>query len=92
MDMRKAYDIVEWDFVAQALMDFGFPEKIVHICILFIINGHPKGWIACKTSLRQGDYLFLYIFVLCIESFSKQYQLEVKQNTFQFHLKCSQVK
>lgn len=78
LDISKAYDRVEWDFLREMMRKMQSPEYFVTLifqCIQLVefqilINGHPSQAFALKWSLRQGD-LFISIFIpyLCIRFF-----------------------
>ena len=50
-DMRKAYDRLEWNFIALVLARLGFHQSLVRLIIQcisyvtysFLVNGLPKG-------------------------------------------------
>lgn len=73
LDMSKAYDRVEWDYIEGTLLALGFHPRIKHLkmqCVTstsfsIIINGVPKGYIISSRGLRQGDSLSPYPFLLC---------------------------
>lgn len=60
VDMRKAYDIVEWDFLDRILEIMGFDSKLTRLIMNYVksvsfsifINGVPKGYIMPSRGLR----------------------------------------
>jgi len=72
LNMQKAYDRVEWDFLCDYMLKLGFSERWVSLvkqCISsvsFRINVNEE---LCEPFLptrgiRQGDLLSLYLFII----------------------------
>ncbi|XP_022003115.1 uncharacterized protein LOC110900536 [Helianthus annuus] len=67
VDIQKAYDTVDWGFLRNALLGFGFHRKMVEwimVCVStasfsICVNGTVHGFFMGKRGLRQGDPSFI---------------------------------
>nr|GEX61596.1 delta(14)-sterol reductase [Tanacetum cinerariifolium] len=97
VDIQKAYDTVDWDFLKVVLNGFGFHDQMVSWimeCVSttsfsIIINGSLHGYFKGKKGLRQGDPLSPYLFTLIMEFLTLMLQRRVRDaNIFTYHIYC----
>jgi len=97
IDFKKAFDYVQWPFFRHLFMLFGFPTRFVHLVMKCVetasfsvaVNGDLFSFFPGKCSVRQGDPLSPYLFITCMEYFSRMLHLATQQAGFCFHPKCS---
>ncbi|KAL2235700.1 UNVERIFIED_CONTAM: hypothetical protein Sindi_1302200 [Sesamum indicum] len=101
VDIRKAYNTVEWDFLLAVLQLFGFPltfTRWIEECVTTTsfsigLNGNPHGFFTGARGLRQGDPLSPYLFVLVMEVLHLGFlQLIEQDGQFKYHWKCEPAK
>ncbi|KAK4383871.1 Transposon TX1 uncharacterized protein [Sesamum angolense] len=100
VDLRKAYDTVEWDFLLATLQLFGFPptfNKWIAECVTsphfsLYLNGEIHGFFAGARGLRQGDPVSPYLFVLVMEVLHLILQQFIEQDGgFAYHWQCKEL-
>ena len=88
LDIEKAYDHINWDFLFQILEKMGFGRKCISWikwCISMttfsvLFNGFPTGFFRSSRGLRQGDPLSPYHFMIGMEALSGLLKRAVEDN------------
>lgn len=96
IDITKAYDNVDWNFVMNILEAFDLPEVLIswirccisspHYSVAF--NGELVGFFPGKKGLRQGDPISSSLFVMAMDILSKKLDLAVQNHLFRPHPLC----
>lgn len=81
MDLKKAYDQLEWNFLDKTLDVWGFSKDfrwMIRSCVSLVrfsllLNGSIYGSFHLERSLCRGDPLSPLLFILCSEIFLKCY-------------------
>ncbi|XP_074300223.1 uncharacterized protein LOC141631456 [Silene latifolia] len=97
IDLRKAYDSVEWLFLEQMMGALQFPQKFIDMVMMCVtspsysmnVNGNHFGFFPGKRGLRQGDPLSPLLFALCMEYLSRILGVVAQQDSFKFHPLCA---
>ena len=96
VDLKKAFDSVQWCFLQQLLMSYGFPNRFVHLIMQCVettsfsiaVNGNIYGFFQGKNGVRQGDPFSPHLFIACMEYLSRMLKMASMNSNFRFHLKC----
>ncbi|KAJ9536675.1 LOW QUALITY PROTEIN: hypothetical protein OSB04_un000148 [Centaurea solstitialis] len=100
IDLRKAYDMVDWRFLVYMLEGFGFHpvlvswirEMVSTTTYSVIVNGESWGHFPGKRGIRQGDPLSPYLFTLIMEGFAMIFKQCIEEaSQFKHHPGCSDI-
>jgi hypothetical protein len=78
LDMAKAYDRVEWEYLRTIMLKLGFTDHFVSLimkCVQSVkfpvrINGQFSEMFNPTRGIKQGDPISPYLFLLCAEGLS----------------------
>jgi hypothetical protein len=95
IDLRKAYDTFSWSFLYSVLGGLGFPFTFIYLVMTCVsstsfsvqVNGDLFGFFKGKRGLRQGDPISPFLFVLCLEYFSRSLNSATSEHPFNYHPK-----
>ncbi|GKA63786.1 RNA-directed DNA polymerase, eukaryota, reverse transcriptase zinc-binding domain protein [Tanacetum coccineum] len=97
IDLQKAYDTIDWNFLIVVLEQFGFPNMMVEwimVCVSttkFFINikGERECYLSGGRGLRKGDPMSPYLFTLVMEAFNIIMRKNISENKeFKYHYRC----
>lgn len=96
LDLKKAYDSIQWKSIVRIMSIMGFPKVYVawiYECLStanfsLIFNGTSSGYFPSKQGIRQGDPLSSYLFIMVMEVFTCMLTPLYQNKLVQYHPKC----
>ncbi|GJZ08989.1 putative RNA-directed DNA polymerase, eukaryota, reverse transcriptase zinc-binding domain protein [Tanacetum coccineum] len=94
VDIQKAYDTVDWKFLHDMLVGFGFHPRMIGWIMECVtstsfslsINGSLHGYFKGKCVLRQGDPMPPYLFTVIMEVLTRMLNRRARDsNSFTYH-------
>lgn len=91
LDMNKAYDRLEWNFLKEALTRYGFSSiwinwimgLVTSVSYKYKINSTLSQEVIPQRGLRQGDPLSPYLFILVADALSYMLKEALSSNRIQ---------
>ncbi|KAL9672679.1 hypothetical protein QQ045_028931 [Rhodiola kirilowii] len=99
IDLRKAYDTIDWKFLISMLNLLKFPSKFIswiEICLQstsysILINGEMHDFFEGRRGIRQGDPLSPFLFTIAMECLFRMLLKLTKAEGFYHHPKCHRI-
>lgn len=93
LDMKCAYDRVEWDFLSFSLHQFSFLEAwitFIQGCIMSpsfapLVNGLPLASFHFSMGVHQGSPLSSYFFIICVDALSRMLHATVVNSSLSIY-------
>ncbi|GKV48718.1 hypothetical protein SLEP1_g55522 [Rubroshorea leprosula] len=88
IDLHKAFDSVDWNYLREVLIDFNLPDQLVRLIMFSVTslqlsviwNGEELPYFQPKRGLRQGDPLSLYLFIMVMEKLSHMIMSQLQEH------------
>ncbi|GJX07043.1 RNA-directed DNA polymerase, eukaryota, reverse transcriptase zinc-binding domain protein [Tanacetum coccineum] len=100
VDIKKAYDTVNWEFLRAVLVQFGIHDTMINwimVCLTtasfsLYVNGEIHGFFKSKRGLRQGDPISPYLFTLIMEVLNLMIKRHISiDKRFRYHYGCKKL-
>ena len=96
LDISKAYDRVEWEFLRRIMLKIGLPnqwdqlamEMVCTASYSILLNGEPTGFITPSRGIKQRDPLSPYLFLMCAEGLSSLIQKAIDNQHMKGMVSC----
>ncbi|XP_074305769.1 uncharacterized protein LOC141640990 [Silene latifolia] len=100
IDLQKAYDTVDWDFVEQMLHGLKFPSHFIQLVMQCVrstyftlsLNGNNFGYFQGQRGPRQGDPISPLLFTIYMEYLTRLIKFATDRWPFQYHPLCKNLK
>ncbi|XP_074305794.1 uncharacterized protein LOC141641015 [Silene latifolia] len=100
VDLKKAYDSIEWDFIKQMLQALNFPDQMIQWIMECVttpwytlsLNGSNFGYFQGRRGIRQGDPMSPLLFTICMEYLSRILAYVTNSMEFSYHPLCRAIR
>lgn len=100
IDLRKAYDMLNWEFLEEALNVYGFPTSFIQLVMTCItttkltikVNREGYGYFEWRRGLGQGNPISPLLFVLVMKYLARTLNKITELSDFRFHPMCKFLK
>lgn len=91
IDLKKAFDRLEWSFIRQSFWFFNFPPRLIRLItsciftssIFVLVNDSKTSSFFHQGKSDRGDLMSPYLSILCIELLSRK--IDSKVDTLQWN-------
>lgn len=77
IDLTKIYDMLKWSFIKNILKDMEFTLELITIIMTYTTLTINVKWNITRSTffkpqrgIRQGEPIYLYLFVVCMDKLS----------------------
>ncbi|XP_039027612.1 uncharacterized protein LOC120161430 [Hibiscus syriacus] len=99
IDLKKAFDSINWEFLLNVLGAVGLPSRFsdwIKTCVTtpsysIALNDSLVGYFKGVRGVRQGDPLSPYLFVLVMNVLSRLLDAAARSGIFKYHPRCKRI-
>ncbi|XP_062118800.1 uncharacterized protein LOC133832477 [Humulus lupulus] len=100
IDISKAYDSIDWNFLENLLNALCFPKRFIRwimVCLRgssysLVLNGNIQGRFQGARGLKQGDPISPLLFVIVMDYLTRLLLKISTEKEFRFHPLCKSLK